>query len=87
METAYRMVQSDSEALQSRLHALEDELKTVKRELKEARDLLTEEADIEPGRPRTESVSCVKGVFCHTPHSGAAHLLRTSCSTGKTMVG
>ena len=57
METAYRMVQADNEGLQSRLHALEDELKTVKRELQEARDLLTEEADIEPGRSRVDSVS------------------------------
>ena len=57
METAYRMVQSDNDALQSRLHTLEDELKTVKRELQEARDLLTEDADIQTGRPRTESVS------------------------------
>ena len=80
METAYRMVQSDSEALQSRLHALEDELKTVKRELKEARDLLTEEADIEPGRPRTESVSCVKAV-------SAVLVTVPYCSNGKTSIG
>ena len=80
METAYRMVQSDSEGLQSRLHALEDELKTVKRELKEARDLLTEEADIEPGRPRTESVSCVNAV-------SVVLLTVPSCSKGKTSVG
>lgn len=57
METAYHMVQTDNDALQSRLHTLEDELKTVKRELQEARDMLTEEHDIEPGRSRTDSVS------------------------------
>ena len=85
METAYRMVQTDSEALQSRLHALEDELKTVKRELQEARDLLTEEADIEPGRPRTESVSAYGQFpsYCWKwPHS----LLNPSCSHRKTSV-
>lgn len=85
METAYRMVQADSEALQSRLHALEDELKTVKRELQEARDLLTEETDIEPGRPRTESVSAYGQFpsYCWKwPHS----LLNPSCSHRKTSV-